>query len=176
MICGVLAGVCLLRTARAAPTAQRIFWLVAAALVQLRLLANLLDGMVAIESGTASPLGELFNEAPDRISDATTLIGLGYAAGGNEVLGWCAALLGVMTAYVRTLCKSAGAPSDFRGPMAKQQRMFLVTAVCVFNALAPRAMWHWSLAGYCLGIISLGCLVTICRRLGRSARILRSKA
>lgn len=34
------------------------------------MLANMLDGMVAIESGRASPLGELYNDAPDRIAEA----------------------------------------------------------------------------------------------------------
>ena len=40
-------------------------WLVGALLVQVRLMANLLDGMVAIGRGIASALGELFNEVPD---------------------------------------------------------------------------------------------------------------
>ena len=98
MVCGILAGVSLWRTASAPPLAARFLWLAAALLIQLRLLANLLDGMVAVASGTASQLGELFNEAPDRVSDAATLIGLGYAAGGHPTFGWLAALLAVLTA------------------------------------------------------------------------------
>jgi hypothetical protein len=54
MICGLIAGGCLYSTSSTAPPLQRIRWLAAAGLVQLRLLANLLDGMVAIAAGTAS--------------------------------------------------------------------------------------------------------------------------
>jgi hypothetical protein len=42
----------------------------AAVCVQHRLLCNLLDGMVAIEGGKSSATGALFNEVPDRLSDA----------------------------------------------------------------------------------------------------------
>src|SRR6478672_1892595 len=59
--------------------AYRLCSVAGAVCVQLRLLANLLDGMVAVASNRTSKLGELFNEFPDRLSDAATLIGLGYA-------------------------------------------------------------------------------------------------
>ena len=42
-------------------------WLVLAALgIQLRLLCNMLDGMVAVEHGRATPVGALYNDVPDR--------------------------------------------------------------------------------------------------------------
>lgn len=157
------------------PMVGKLLFLAAAGLVQLRLLANMMDGMVAVASGTASPLGELFNEAPDRVTDAAVLVGLGYAAGGSPTLGWLAALLAVFTAYVRALGKSAGAGSDFRGPMAKQQRMFLVTAVAVLCAIAPSLIVRGA-GAWCLGVICAGCVVTICRRLARITHNLRSAA
>ena len=55
---------------------------------RLRLLANLLDGMVAIGRGIASPVGELFNEVPDRVSDTAVLLGLGVAGGERWRWGW----------------------------------------------------------------------------------------
>jgi phosphatidylglycerophosphate synthase len=174
MICGILVGVCLWYTASTEVVVARILWLAAAALVQLRLLANLLDGMVAMASGKASRLGELYNEAPDRVSDAAILIGLGYAVGGHPILGWAAALLAVTTAYVRVFGKSAGLPSDFRGPMAKQHRMFLVTLCSVFCAIAPSDLQRGHPATWCLGIIIVGCLVTIGRRLAKMASDLRN--
>jgi phosphatidylglycerophosphate synthase len=175
MICGVLAGGCLWLTSPVGGSFGRILFLAAAGLVQLRLLANMLDGMVAVAANTASPLGELFNEAPDRISDAAVLVGLGYAAGGWPTLGWLAALLAVFTAYVRALGRSAGAGSDFRGPMAKQQRMFLVTVVGILCAIVPEMIARRAPA-WCLGIVCAGCVVTICRRLGGNASKLRSAA
>lgn len=101
------------------------WYLVAAAAIGLRLLANLFDGMVAIEGGRRSPSGEVWNELPDRLSDAIVLVTAGIALGTRlgATLGWSAALVAVFVAYVRALGTSVGLPADFRGPMAKQQRM-----------------------------------------------------
>jgi phosphatidylglycerophosphate synthase len=185
MASGVLAGVALAATAHAHPRAgsapERALWVAGAVLVQLRLLANMLDGMVAVESGTASRVGELYNEAPDRVSDAATLIGLGYAAGGSPSLGYVAACLAIFTAYVRTLGKAAGAPNDFCGPMAKQQRMFVVTLAALYAGLTPRH-WQplfgpggtWSVPAAALGVIVAGCVVTTARRLSHVSRALRA--
>ena len=55
--------------------------------IQLRLLCNLLDGMVAIEGGKQSRLGSLYNEFPDRVADSVLIVGVGYAIGYSD-LGW----------------------------------------------------------------------------------------
>jgi phosphatidylglycerophosphate synthase len=93
---------------------------------QLRLLCNLLDGMVAVEGGKASPVGVLYNEFPDRVADTVLLVPLGYAAGADW-LGWLCALLAALTAYIRVTGGSLGFPQDFRGPQAKPHRMFVMT-------------------------------------------------
>src|SRR5438270_408010 len=44
-----------------------VFGFVAAAIfIQLRLLCNMLDGLLAVENGKATKSGELYNEIPDR--------------------------------------------------------------------------------------------------------------
>src|SRR5262245_12580435 len=53
---GIGAGAALAATSVVESWPSRLAWLSAAALMQLRLLANLFDGMVAIESGSASPV------------------------------------------------------------------------------------------------------------------------
>src|ERR1700733_9115104 len=116
------------------PDAARWLWLAGALMVQLRLAANMFDGMVAIARGVTSPVGELYNEIPDRLSDSAVLIGIGVA-GGDWGLGALAALTAIATAYVRAVGKAAGAASDFAGPMAKQQRMFLVTLAALWLGL-----------------------------------------
>ena len=173
MIAGVLAGVAFAATAQSPNNARWLFG-VGAVCVQVRLLCNLFDGMVAIGSGRASPVGELYNEVPDRVSDAATLVGFGYALGGQPWLGYCAALVAVFTAYVRAMGKAAGAGNDFCGPMAKPVRMFLVTIAALYLAFAPRDLVP-SLAGYqlpaiVLAIVVLGCVVTSWRRLRRIAK------
>jgi phosphatidylglycerophosphate synthase len=169
MVAGLLAGLALAGTAWW-PEAARPLWILGALLIQLRLLANLMDGMVAIGRGVASPVGELWNEVPDRVSDTATLLGLGVAAG-SPTLGLAASLAAMATAYIRTTGRAAGAPSDFRGPMAKQQRMALVTALSVWCALVPLA-WaadvpRWAL----IAITALATLTAIRRLLGIAAAL-----
>jgi len=158
----------------------RILWLIGALGAQLRLTANMLDGMVAIASSRTSKTGELYNEVPDRISDAAVFIGAGFAWGGNVTLGYVATILAVFTAYVRAAGKIAGAPNEFCGPMAKQHRMLVITLVCVYAAITPRS-WqmiafndsHVGLMTLGLAVIVVGCVITIVRRLGRITHALR---
>jgi phosphatidylglycerophosphate synthase len=174
MLAGVLAGAALVGTAHW-PAWERSLWLAAALLIQLRLLCNLFDGMVAVASGRCDPVGEIWNDLPDRISDSAVLIGLGFALGGDPLLGFAAAVLAMLTAYVRVLGKATGAGSDFRGPMAKQQRMFVVTLVALYLGLAPLA-WRpaWSLPTVALALINVGCVWTAARRLRTIARRLQN--
>jgi phosphatidylglycerophosphate synthase len=127
--------------------------------VQLRLLCNLLDGMVAIEGGKKTKSGPIFNEFPDRIADSVLLVALGYAAA-QPWLGWLGALLAALTAYVRVFGGSLGQVQIFAGPMAKPHRMAVLTAACVFAA----AELQWSGTRYALlaaaGLIAFGSLLT----------------
>jgi phosphatidylglycerophosphate synthase len=118
--------------------------------VQVRLLCNLMDGLVAVEGGLKSKAGDLFNEAPDRIEDTVLLVAAGYACGHPE-LGWACATLAFCTAYLRALGASLGLGQDYRGPGAKPHRMaaltvgLLVAMVCaIFKVNFPAlsvALW-----------------------------------
>ncbi len=146
-----------------------------AGFIQLRLLCNLFDGMVAIEGGMQSKSGEIFNDFPDRLADPLILIGIGYAVRGLPLgveLGWLAGLLAVMAAYVRYLGVAAGAGSYFWGPMAKQHRMAAATIAAVLQAI----LCFWFQPFYVLYtglvIIVTGCLITVFRRVIKIVRIL----
>ena len=175
MAVGCAGGALLTLTGRVAPVPRRIDWLAAAVMIQLRLICNLLDGMVAVATGRASRTGELYNEIPDRVSDPVTLIGAGYALGGLPVLGYLAACLALLTAYVRVMGKAAGAKQEFCGPMAKQQRMFVLTLIAIYCGLAPSSWQPLARSGAgimaaALGLIIVGSGVTVIRRLKRIAR------
>jgi phosphatidylglycerophosphate synthase len=177
MICGIGSGIALASTPHF-PQIQKILWLFAALLIVLRLLANMFDGMVAVEGGKASPVGELFNEIPDRISDSATLIGLGYAVGGHIELGYGAALAAVFVAYIRTVGKACTGIADFGGPFAKQQRMAIVIVVAILSAILPNIeridFWpQGGLSANALLLILLGSLLTAWLRLRRIAKRMR---
>ena len=151
--------------------AARVLMLLgAAACIQLRLLCNMIDGMVAIEGGQQSPAGAIFNELPDRFSDVVTLAAAGLVVrepGWGEALGWLAAVLAVLTAYVRALGASKGTPEYFLGPMAKQQRMAIVTASCIVACFEPWWNGRGEVFAAALTIIIVGCAWTIVRRTWR---------
>jgi phosphatidylglycerophosphate synthase len=80
----------LLATRRTTPIFDMPLLLVAVVGVQLRLLCNLFDGMVAVEGGKKSKSGEVFNDMPDRIADPILLVCAGYAGvarGGQRSAG-----------------------------------------------------------------------------------------
>jgi phosphatidylglycerophosphate synthase len=172
MFFGIGAGVALATTAHVSSDLHlRLLWVGAAVLIQCRLLANMLDGMVALSSGTASPLGELYNEVPDRASDTATLVGAGFALHVDPLLGVLAALAAVGVAYIRVVGVATGAGAKFCGPMAKPHRMFLLTAVCLWIGCTP-ATWQpvydrdgWSLMAGALVLMMAGCVLTVIRRL-----------
>lgn len=156
-------------------------WLLvmAAVCVQLRLLANLLDGMVAVEGGRGGPTGAIWNEFPDRIEDSLFLIAAGFAADPvfGLFLGLVAALLAAICAYVRLLGGTLGLPQDFGGPMAKPHRMAALTIGLLvefigrlFSSSAYSAGQWLSLA---LSVIVAGTVLTITLRLYRMAKALR---
>jgi len=173
----ILAGIALSLTSI---SDYRILWLIAACGAQLRLTANMLDGMVAIASSRTSKTGELYNEVPDRISDAAVFIGAGFAWGGNVALGYVATILAIFTAYVRAAGKIAGAPNEFCGPMAKQHRMLVITLICLYSAITPRS-WQMitfnesrnGLMTLGLVVIVVGCVITVVRRVRRIAHALK---
>lgn len=149
-------------------------WLAAAVCVQLRLLCNLLDGMVAIEGGKATPAGALYNEIPDRVADSLLLIPVGYAVGWPW-LGWAAALLAALTAYIRALGGALGLPQSFAGVMAKQRRMAALTLGLVAQAVeTPLAGTHYSLLVAGL-VITIGSAATCATRTAAIARQLSAR-
>lgn len=156
----------------------RAGWLwAAAAMVQLRLLCNMLDGLIAVENNLKSKVGDLFNEVPDRIEDTALLLGAGYSLSSmtGATLAWTAALLAVGTAYVRALGGSFGFPQDFCGPFAKQQRMFFLTVATIaagIEAIVTRERWCLEIG---LAVICIGTLATLVRRLMRLARLMQAR-
>lgn len=124
---------------------------------------NIFDGLVAVEGGKSTPSGELFNDIPDRISDAIIFISAGYACGA-PILGWFAALLAVLVAYVRTLARGVGAPPDFQGPMAKVHRMIVLAIAVILTPIEALYFTPGPAIAIALLFISSGCIWTMCKR------------
>jgi hypothetical protein len=167
MLAAIAAGLAFHSTGHSLDPTQRILWFGGGLLCQLRLFSSLFYGT------TPAVRHEIYNEIPDRISDAAILIGLGYSYGGDVVLGFAAALTSVFVSYVRAMTASIGAPNEYYGPMARPQRTTLVTVLALYLAFSPET-WRlpWSEVEMVLAIIIIGGLLTSVRRLIRADRYL----
>jgi phosphatidylglycerophosphate synthase len=173
MVAAAIAGLCFWRAGGTQGGAQAGFFLLAALFCQMRLLCNLFDGMVAVEGGKGEADGPFWNEFPDRIADMLILVGAAYGAG-TPAIGWAAAALAILTAYVRELGRAVGKPSDFSGPMAKQHRMAVMTLAAILSAF--QLFWHGDnevlRAG--LWIVAIGSALTVLRRAYRLVQLLKA--
>jgi phosphatidylglycerophosphate synthase len=148
----------------------------------LRLWLNMLDGMVALASGKASPRGEILNDLPDRISDVLIFAGVAHSGLNSPFAAYWAAIFALLTAYVGTLGQAVGVQREFSGVMSKPWRMVALHA----GAWVTVGLVYWRegqirFAGLtvldwtCL-IVIVGCAQTICVRLSRIMRALRQKS
>ena len=178
LIFSLVGGVCLVLVSGQSRTIASLLFIAIAICIQLRLVCNLLDGLMAVEGGKKTKAGEIFNEFPDRVADVVLFACAGYSIYFSPYaiqLGWACAVAAVLTAYVRVFGGAVGLPQDFCGPMAKQQRMAVLTAACVLSAVEqflaspPRVM----LLALC--VIFIGSLITAMRRTLRIARLLNQR-
>ncbi len=167
-----LAGLCFWCAGHSDGALRIILLSLAAAGCQLRLICNLLDGMVAIEAGKQTPDGAFWNEFPDRVSDILILVGIG-AGLGLASLGWAAACMAVLTAYTRELGRAVGAPADYRGPMAKPHRMAVVTLGALLSIFDPLWAGQGRVLTVVLWVVVLGAAATVLRRSLRLIRYLK---
>ena len=163
--CAAIACLAFAGVAHADGAGRAALLVVAALGCQGRLLCNLLDGMVAIEGGKRTADGALWNELPDRFADLLVFVGLGLACG-VPALGWAAGAFAVLTAYVRELGRAIDGVSDFSGPLAKPQRMALVTVASVVSAFEGLWDGRGGLLRIALWALVLGTLATALRRGG----------
>ena len=160
------------------PATAAIALTLAAVCIQLRLLCNLVDGLMAVECGKSTKCGELFNEFPDRISDVALLVCAGYAAQSGAFgvnLGWLSAVLALLTAYIRAFGSRYSKSQDYSGPMAKQHRMLALTIGSVLAALSITFFANASVMLITLLVICFGSIITCIRRTARLAQTMEQQ-
>jgi phosphatidylglycerophosphate synthase len=177
IVASAVAGLCFWQ-ARAVPG----LLIAAVGFCYLRLWLNMLDGMVALASGKASPVGEIVNELPDRFSDVIIFVGAGHSGLCEPIAGYWAAIFALLVAYVGTLGQAVGVHRDFSGPMSKPWRMVAlhvgawITLALLWWGDGRIRLGRWTVLDWTLGGIVAGCIQTIGVRLGRIVQALRSRA
>lgn len=154
---------------------------VGAALCYLRLWLNMLDGMVALESKTASLRGELLNDLPDRISDVLIFVGAGHSGLCHVLGGYWAAIFALLVAYVGMFGQALGIQREFSGVMSKPWRMVTLSVGAVATALLiwlHGASPKWAgltVLDWTFLLIIAGCVQSIWVRIARILRGLRRR-
>lgn len=178
VVFAAVAGYALWRGGVAVGAVRVVCFLGAAACMQLRLICNLLDGMIAVEGGKGSRTGEIWNDLPDRFSDVLIFAPVGYSLPWPYAveLGWVAATLAVLTAYVRMTGGAMALKQDFGGVMGKPQRMAVMTVACVLACLEPLLHRIGYVVAVALLVVAIGSAVTMVTRLRRIAAGLNASA
>ena len=165
VVAAAIAAVCFWQSG------QHIWLLVPAALFcYVRLWLNMLDGMVALAQGKASPRGEVYNELPDRVSDVLIFVGSAHSGLCDPLTGYWAAMLALLTAYVGTLAQAVGGKREFGGLMSKPWRMVAlhlgswILWADVWSGHATRS-WPLTILDWTHLVIVAGCAQTIVVRL-----------
>lgn len=159
--------------------------ILAAVCMPLRLLLNMLDGMLAVEEGMHTATGDLFNEVPDRIADLLLIGAAGCATAGiatagrldlGVLAGFVAAALAVLTAYVRTLGAANNVGNFFNGPLPKPHRMWLLMAATVLSTFEPLVgIERGTVLFVGVLLIAAGSLITVVLRLRRIAAAMTAR-
>jgi CDP-diacylglycerol--glycerol-3-phosphate 3-phosphatidyltransferase len=106
---------------------SRWAYLAVPGLALARTAANALDGLVAEQTGTARPAGELWNETADRLGDIALFAGAATVPGVSPALAFSALAAAELSSYVGVAARAAGGRRRYEGPMGKPDRMLALS-------------------------------------------------
>ena len=165
MILGILAGFAFMITGES-PYPQ-LFWGLAMMFCLMRIFFIRLDDAYQLGSTMHSLEEVFFSELPERVSDAMTLIGFGFAVDSNPWLGLASALAAVFSAYISSIAYSRGArrKTAFSGPMTRVNRLILLSLTSLFVIIEfPPIQLSRPVPEIALWVILIGCIATVISR------------
>ena len=140
-----------------------MLYLVGAVLVFANGVFDVLDGMVARRTETASSAGDLIDHVLDRYADILLLVGL---AGGTGRFGiGLAAVTGVlMTSYLGTQAQAVGLTRVYSGLVGRADRLAIIGIVTTIAAFTTVELWGLSLIAILLVFFAIVGHVTAVQR------------
>jgi phosphatidylglycerophosphate synthase len=103
-----------------------------------RMALNAIDGMLAREFNQQSRLGAILNEVGDIIADAGLYLAFAFVTGVSPWLVVLVVLLSWLTEFCGVIAQTLTANRNYRGPMGKSDRAFVLGGVGLFIALWPQ--------------------------------------
>ncbi len=165
MVLGILAGIAFMATGELANA--KLAWGIGGTLCLLRAAAIRIDAWLQPNSLRQSREDEFYNELPERVSDAVTLLGFGFAIDSSPWLGLAAALTAIFSAYIRSLSSPRADWKKSSAPvlMTRSQRLLLLALASLLMILDVALHYPgFDLPRATLSIIVAGCLVTVVQR------------
>jgi len=162
MTLGILAGGAFMGTGES--SMPDLFWTTALIMCLLRIVCIRLDHEFRPSTSSRYHDEVFFTELPERVSDAMTLVGFGFAADSNPWLGLTAALAAIFSAYISSIAYSRGAgrKTAFSGPMNRVNRLIILattSALMIFGISNERL--STPLPEVALWVIVIGCAATV---------------
>lgn len=117
-----------------------------------RMALNAIDGMLAREFKQQSTLGAILNEVGDIISDAALYLAFAFLTGIAPWLVILVVLLSWLTEFCGVIAQTLTGIRNYRGPLGKSDRAFVLGALGLFIALWPQ---YISVANIVFGIAAL---------------------
>ncbi|SNY61330.1 CDP-alcohol phosphatidyltransferase family protein [Enterobacter sp. CC120223-11] len=103
-----------------------------------RMALNAIDGMLAREFNQQSRLGAILNEVGDIIADAALYLAFAFVTGVSPWLVVLVVLLSWLTEFCGVIAQTLTGSRNYRGPMGKSDRAFVLGALGLFIALWPQ--------------------------------------
>lgn len=103
-----------------------------------RMALNAIDGMLAREFNQQSRIGAILNEVGDIIADAALYLAFAFLTGVYPWLVVLVVLLSWLTEFCGVVAQTITGSRNYRGPMGKSDRAFVLGALGLFIALWPQ--------------------------------------
>lgn len=104
----------------------------------IRMALNAIDGMLAREFNQKSQIGAILNEVGDIIADAALYLAFAFLTGVSPWLVVLIVLLSWLTEFCGVVTQTLTGIRNYRGPMGKSDRAFVLGALGLFIALWPQ--------------------------------------
>lgn len=164
MVLSIMAGISFMATRES--LSPHLFWLIGAVCCILRIGCIRLDTFLRHQTTQHSVEEIFFTELPERVSDAVTIIGFGFAASSSPWLGLASALAAIFSAYMRSLgvMRGAGKKRASIGPMTRIHRLALISISSALMLFPITAGLETPIPHIALWVMLFGCLATILLR------------
>ncbi len=137
----------------------------AALMVLLNAVFDAVDGALARRTGTAEPRGDFLDHVIDRYADMAILVGIVLAGYVSEAWGIFAVMGVLLTSYLGTQAQALRLGRLYGGIMGRADRLTLILAATIANALFPGYVAGLSILGWAVILITVASHVTALQRI-----------